>query len=57
VFVLGKPFELSLRFVGKTGTLLKNLTGALLYGRLLALPTNNKTRLERLASLVYYKKS
>ncbi len=42
VFVPGKPFQLSVMFVGKPGqesTLLKNLSGALLYGRLLALPT------------------
>jgi hypothetical protein len=43
VFVLGKPFQLSLMFVGKPGAfLLKNLLDAPIFGRLLGLPTNNR---------------
>ncbi len=74
MFVPGKPFQLSLMFVGKTRSLpyrgapeslpkptqVKHLSGAPLYGNLLALPTNIRLGWKGLSgtnALAYYEKA
>ncbi len=61
VFVPGKPFQSSLMFAGKAGvTRVKLLSGAPLFGRLLALPANIRLGwkcLPGINTLAYYENS